>query len=101
MDAAGLPPDYSSHSIRVAVSTKAIQQDVSVDQVKQLTNWSQTSNTFERYYYKPSQQQHDSTRVQNQLFSLAEKGTTSETEAEATRIVVGTTYNSSFIDNIC
>ncbi|KAG1040619.1 hypothetical protein G6F43_012253 [Rhizopus delemar] len=62
MDAAGLPQDYSPHSIRAAASTKAVQQGVSIDQVKQHANWSQTS-------------------------------TTSETEAEATRIVVGTTYN--------
>jgi len=92
---AGISREYTAaHPIRVASSTKAVQQGISISRVKQHANWSQTSNTFERYYYKPLGQEHDSTTIiQNSIFSAAENHTTSESEAKATRIVLGTTYN--------
>ncbi|CEP07322.1 hypothetical protein, partial, partial [Parasitella parasitica] len=90
---AGISKEYTAHSIRAASSTKAVQQGVSRDKVKQHANWSLNSNTFEKYYYKPVGQEHDSTIIQNSIFSTAENRTTSESEAKATRIVEGTTYN--------
>ncbi len=60
--------------------------------VKQYANWAQNSNTFEKYYYKPVGQNRESTWIQNSIFSTKNQ-TTSEPEAKATRIVVGTTHN--------
>ena len=58
--------------------------------VKKHANWFDLPNTFKKHYYKPVGQGHDST--QNSIFS-AENRATSESEAKATRIVLGTTYN--------
>jgi site-specific recombinase XerD len=90
---AGISKEYTAHSIRAASSTKAVQKGVSISSVEHHANWSQGSNTFEKYYYKPVSQEHESTIIQNSIFSTAENHTTSESEAKATRIVLGTTYN--------
>jgi hypothetical protein len=92
MSAAGSAKEYPAHSIRAATSTKAVQKGVSIQKVKQHANWSQGSNTFEKYYFKPISQHHDSTKIQNSIFQT-ENRTTSESEAKATSIVLGTTYN--------
>ena len=92
MKKAGIKEDYKPHSIRSAVSTKAVMLENSIQNVKDHANWSQGSNTFEKYYYKPGRKQHSSTKIQNSIFS-AENNTTSESEAKATRIVLGTTNN--------
>ncbi|CEP07154.1 hypothetical protein [Parasitella parasitica] len=90
---AGRSKDYKAHSIRAASSTKAVKSGISIFNVKNHANWSQGSNTFERYYYKPVAQDHDSTKIQNSIFQQTENHTTSESKAKATNIVLGTTYN--------
>lgn len=89
---AGIGKAYNAHSIRSAISTKAVMLGNSISIVKEHANWSQASNTFEQYYYKPTMKQHASTRIQNSIFA-AENSTTWDFEAKATRIVLGTTYN--------
>jgi hypothetical protein len=90
---AGVDASYKPHSIRSASSTKAVMQGMDIRKVKEhAANWSLTSDTFEKFYYKPSMQIHNSTKVQNSIFST-EKSTTSKSEAKATRIVLGTTNN--------
>ncbi|KAG0737656.1 hypothetical protein G6F22_008448 [Rhizopus arrhizus] len=92
MKKAGINEAYKPHSIRSAVSTKAVMLGNSIEKVKDHANWSQASNTFEKYYYKPTMKQHSSTKIQNSIFA-AENNTTSESEAKATRIVLGTSNN--------
>ncbi|KAG1136642.1 hypothetical protein G6F37_011850 [Rhizopus arrhizus] len=92
MKKAGIDEAYKPHSIRSAVSTKAVMLGNSIERVKDHANWSQASNTFEKYYYKPSMKQHSSTKIQNSIFA-AENHITSESEAKATRIVLGTSNN--------
>ena len=92
MKKAGIDPDYKPHSIRSAASTKAVVNGTTTRKVKDHANWSQDSNTFEKHYYKPPMKVHDSTQVQNSIFTT-EKSTTLYSKAEATRIVLGTTYN--------
>ncbi|CEP20046.1 hypothetical protein [Parasitella parasitica] len=97
MRKAGIKENYKPHSIRSAVSTKAVMLGNSIHYVKDYANWSQGLNTFEKYYYKPSRKQHPSTKIQNSIFS-AENNTTLESEAKATRIVLGTTNNTHFAE---
>lgn len=57
MDEAGIDTKaYQAHSIRAASSTKAAELGHSIEQVKKHANWSLNSNTFEKFYYKPSLQ---------------------------------------------
>lgn len=93
---AGVKESYSAHSIRAASSTTAVELGNSVDKVKSYANWSLNSNTFERYYFKPPRQDHDCINIQNSIF-CTENNTTSESEAEATSIVLGTTYNTEVV----
>ena len=65
MKKAGIDEAYKPHSIRSAVSTKAVMLGNSIERVKNHANWSQASNTFEKYYYKPSMKQYSSTMIQN------------------------------------
>ncbi|KAG1169999.1 hypothetical protein G6F36_011988 [Rhizopus arrhizus] len=51
---------YKAHSIRSASSTKAVEKGHSIQAVKKHAGWSLNSNTFERFYYKPTNQ--DSSR---------------------------------------
>ncbi|CEP17690.1 hypothetical protein [Parasitella parasitica] len=85
MSKAGISNDYKAHSIRAASSSKAVP----IFNVKNHANWSQGSKTFERYYYKPVAQDHDSIKIQNSISQQTENHTTSK----ATNIVLGTTYN--------
>ncbi|KAG1050452.1 hypothetical protein G6F43_007274 [Rhizopus delemar] len=45
---------YKAHSIRSASSTKAVEKGHSIQAVKEHAGWSLNSNTFERFYYKPT-----------------------------------------------
>ncbi|KAG1044387.1 hypothetical protein G6F43_011463 [Rhizopus delemar] len=47
---------YKAHSIRSASSTKAVEKGHSIQAVKEHAGWSLNSNTFERFYYKPTNQ---------------------------------------------
>ncbi|OBZ83158.1 hypothetical protein A0J61_08792, partial [Choanephora cucurbitarum] len=76
-------------------STKAVKKGSRIDKVKKHANWSLNTSTFEDYYYKPVGQLNESTKIQNAIFSNDTENitTTSESEAEATRIVIGMTAN--------
>ncbi|KAG1536178.1 hypothetical protein G6F49_013033 [Rhizopus delemar] len=85
---------YSPHSIRSAASTKAIQLGFEINNVKTHANWSLTSNTFEKYYYKPNHKDKMETAISNSMTTnLTENTTISEVRTEATRIGVGSTCN--------
>lgn len=86
---------YKPHSIRSASCTKAVEKGVTIEKLKQHANWSQNSNTFEKYYLKPTAQQHESTKIANSILSSSGKHTTLESESKSTRIVEGTTNNTS------
>jgi hypothetical protein len=68
MKKAGIETRFKAHSIRSAASTKAVQRGSSIQAVKQHANWSLTSNTFERYYYKPTAQASASASIINSIF---------------------------------
>jgi hypothetical protein len=93
MNKAGVDTNlYKAHFIRAAASTKAVELGYSIQDVKKHANWSLNSNTFEKYYYKPSSQLSTSTAICHPIFS-SEKRITSEVEVEATGIGLGTTSN--------
>lgn len=83
---------YKPHSIRAASSTKAVQQGNAIQKVKFHANWSLNSNTFERYYYKPTAQASSSTQIMNSIFST-ESSVTLEVVVKSTGIVLGTKNN--------
>ncbi|KAG1049829.1 hypothetical protein G6F43_007864 [Rhizopus delemar] len=94
MDKAGVDTNnYQAHSIRAASSTKAVELDHSIKDVKKYAKWSLSSNTFEQYNYKPSPQSFSSIAISNSLFSCPEKRITSEVEVESTGIRLDTTTN--------
>ncbi|KAG1617817.1 hypothetical protein G6F46_004388 [Rhizopus delemar] len=94
MDKAGVDTNnYQAHSIRAASSTKAVELDHSIKDVKKYAKWSLNSNTFEQYNYKPSSQSSFSIAISNSLFSCPEKRITSEVEVESTGIRLDTTTN--------
>ncbi|KAI9482752.1 MAG: hypothetical protein EXX96DRAFT_630758 [Benjaminiella poitrasii] len=68
MKAADIDEAYKPHSIRSTASTKAVKVDNSINKVKDHANWCQDSSAFERYYYKPSTQQHNSATIQTSIF---------------------------------
>ncbi|KAG1037308.1 hypothetical protein G6F43_012890 [Rhizopus delemar] len=84
---------FQAHSIRAASSTKAVELGNSIQSVKKHANWSLTSNTFERYYFKPSSQQSSSTTINNSIFSSTENSITLEAGVKSTGISLGTTTN--------
>ncbi|KAG1325360.1 hypothetical protein G6F62_008593 [Rhizopus arrhizus] len=86
---------YKAHSIRSASSTKAVEKGVAIPRVKMHANWSLRSNTFEKHYLKPSAQQNDSIQLTNSIFSKSGEPTTLTSESQSTRIVEGTTNNTS------
>lgn len=83
---------YRAHSTRSASSTKAIEQGHTIEQVKDHANWSRNSQTFEKFYCKPTTRQSMGSQITNSIFST-DKPTTLKTEAETTDIVIGTTNN--------
>ncbi|KAG1122913.1 hypothetical protein G6F42_011034 [Rhizopus arrhizus] len=82
---------YGPHSIRSAASTKAIEKGHTIEEVKEHANWSRNTQTFERFYYKPTNKESLGARISNSIFST-ENLTTLEAGAEATEIVVGDVY---------
>ncbi|KAG1435637.1 hypothetical protein G6F56_013898 [Rhizopus delemar] len=47
---------FKAHSTRSASSTKAFMAGIDMTKLKQHTNWSLRTNTFEKYYLKPPNQ---------------------------------------------
>ncbi|KAG1034774.1 hypothetical protein G6F43_013346 [Rhizopus delemar] len=93
MKQAGIDTEkYGPHSIRSAASTKAVEKGHSIENVKQHANWSRNTQTFERFYYKPTTTLTLGSQITNSIFST-ENLTTLEAGAEATEIVLGTTNN--------
>ncbi|KAG1183649.1 hypothetical protein G6F36_008294 [Rhizopus arrhizus] len=93
MKQAGIDTEkYSPHPIRSAASTKAVEKGHSIENVKQHANWSRNTQTFERFYYKPTTTLTLGSQITNSIFST-ENLTTLEAGAEATEIVLGTTNN--------
>jgi hypothetical protein len=84
---------FQAHSLRAASSTKAVELGHSIQDVKKHANWSLNSNTFEKYYYKPSSQLSSSTSINNSIFSSTDKSITLEVGVESTGIGLGTTSN--------
>jgi hypothetical protein len=83
---------YGPHSIRSASSTKAVERGHTIEEVKEHANWSRNTQTFERFYYKPTTSLSLGSRITNSIFSTANL-TTLEAGAEATEIVIGTPNN--------
>ncbi|CEG82087.1 hypothetical protein RMATCC62417_16210 [Rhizopus microsporus] len=81
---------YGPHSIRSASSTKAIERGHTIEETKEHANWSRNTQTFERFYYKPSTRASLGSRITDSIFT-AENLTALEAGAEATEIVIGTT----------
>ncbi|EIE79019.1 hypothetical protein RO3G_03724 [Rhizopus delemar RA 99-880] len=93
MQSAGIDTTvFDPHSIRSASSTKAVQMGHKIDNVKKNAHWSLAADTFERFYYKPAHQIHNSRDIINSIFSDSENNTTSGVEMEATKVGLGTTY---------
>ncbi|KAG1524113.1 hypothetical protein G6F52_004463 [Rhizopus delemar] len=93
MKQAGIDTEkYGPHSICSAASTKAVEKGHSIENVKQHANWSRNTQTFERFYYKPTTTLTLGSQITNSIFST-ENPTTLEAGAEATKIVLGTTNN--------
>ncbi len=44
---------FKAHSTRSASTTKARDQGVSITDIQNMADWSSTSSTFQRFYYKP------------------------------------------------
>jgi integrase len=84
---------FKAHSIRAASSTKAVEKGHSIDSVKEHAGWSLNSNTFEKFYYKPTNQESSSTAITYSIFSQTENTITLEDGVEPTEIVLGTTNN--------
>jgi hypothetical protein len=59
---------HTPHTLRSATSTKAIQKGSTVLDVKLHANWSLNSQTFERYYLKPTHQESRGARLLNVIF---------------------------------
>ncbi|KAG2190444.1 hypothetical protein INT47_012375 [Mucor saturninus] len=96
MDSAGIDTEkYTVHSIRAAASIKAVDLGMSFETVKDHANWSQNSSTFENYYYRPRDQHARGREITKKLFGdVTENRTTSGVGVEPTKIVIGTTDNS-------
>jgi integrase len=84
---------YKAHSIRSASSTKAVEKGHSIQAVKEHANWSLNSNTFEKFYYKPTTQDSSNTAITHSIFSQAENSITLGDGVEPTEIDLGTTNN--------
>jgi hypothetical protein len=53
---------HKAHSLRAAASTWAIMNEHDINHVKKHTNWSNKSNIFEKYYFKPFNKFQESTK---------------------------------------
>ncbi|KAI8976909.1 hypothetical protein BDB01DRAFT_852875 [Pilobolus umbonatus] len=84
------------HSIRSASSTKAVRKG---NLINEHANWILNSNTLEKYDYKLNTLLDNSTQIQNSTFT-PENNITLEVDSESTRIVLGTTNNTS-VDRSC
>ncbi|SAL98989.1 hypothetical protein [Absidia glauca] len=98
MSSAGIDKQFSAHSIRSASSTAAFQRGVPVAAIKLHANWSLASNTFEKYYLRPSDHLAKglakASSISSKVFlASTDNVTTSGVEAEASTVVVGTTHN--------
>lgn len=87
---------YGPHSIRSASSTKVIESGHIIEEVEEHANWSRNTQTFQKFYYKPTTKTSLGSQITYSIFS-AENFTTLEAEVEATEIVLGTTNNIVFI----
>jgi hypothetical protein len=87
---------YGPHSIRSASSTKAVERGHTIEEVKEHANWSRNTQTFERFYYKPTTSLSLGSRITNSIFSTANL-TTLEAGAEATEIAPGRMTNITYI----
>lgn len=89
---------FKAHSIRSAASIKAYMTEIGVPKLKQHTNWSLRTDTFERYYLRPPQQhlagKSIASAVLNPSNNLTQKSTTSEVESESTTIGISMPPNS-------
>ena len=86
---------HTPHSFRSALGTKAAEQGHSVDSIKQHANWSKKSNTWEKHYYRPTNQTSQSTAIANSIFSLTENLTTLSDGTQSTFVLIfffGTKY---------
>jgi hypothetical protein len=83
---------YKAHSIQAASGTKAVANGHSIQAVKEHANWSLSTNTFEKFYYKPVTQTSNSTAIANSIF-LSENTITLGAGMEPTEIDLGTTNN--------
>lgn len=85
---------YKAHSLRSASSTYAVQQGHSISKVKQHAHWSEKSNTFEKYYYKPFNSYSEGSDICKSMFSSMENNTTiSGFGTKATEIVLSMPNN--------
>ena len=95
MQAAGINTGiYGPHSIHSASSTKVAELGNEIDKTKKHINWSLSTNTFERFYYKLPHQQADSKKITDSIFSFRpENHTTSEVRLKSTGVGLGMSSN--------
>ncbi|KAG1455810.1 hypothetical protein G6F55_006855 [Rhizopus delemar] len=84
---------FQAHSIQSASSTKAVELGHSIQDVKKHANWGLNSNTFEKFYYKPSSQVSSSAAINHSIFSSTDNSITLEVGVESIGISLGTTSN--------
>ncbi|KAG1514262.1 hypothetical protein G6F47_011917 [Rhizopus delemar] len=84
---------FQAHSIRSASSTKAVELGHSIQDLKKHANWSLNSNTFEKFYYKPSLRVSSSAAINHSIFSSTDNSITLEVGVESAGISLGTTSN--------
>ncbi|CDH61360.1 hypothetical protein RO3G_05861 [Lichtheimia corymbifera JMRC:FSU:9682] len=65
---------YPPHSIRAASATKAVLQGIDIQDVKLHANWSLRTDTFERYYLRPSRQHQRGSYIGNAIFTKKKHG---------------------------
>ena len=61
---------YGPYSIGSVSSTMAAELGNEIDKIKKHANWSLSTNTFERFYYKPPHQHVDSKKITDSIFSF-------------------------------
>ena len=89
---------YKPHSLRSASSTKAVENGITIPNVKKHGNLSQQAFTFEKYYLKPHTAKATSMEIANSIFLPSENSTTFGEDSKSTRIVEENSTNNTNVD---
>ncbi|KAG2216398.1 hypothetical protein INT45_012487 [Circinella minor] len=84
--------------IKTSSSTKAVENGITIPNVKNHGNWSQQAFTFEKYYLKPHTAKATSTEIANSFFLPSENSTTFGEDLQSMRIVEENSTNNMNVD---